>query len=126
MDALTPTDLAAQWRADAATLRRRGAPALAEALESCADDLDRVVAHQGSELLTIPEAALVSGYSTDHLGRLLREGKITNHGRPHAPRIRRAELPTKPSALRSGRSGPILVGATPRQVAAAVVTSRGA
>lgn len=125
MDALTPTDLAAQWRADAATLRRRGAPALAEALESCADDLDRVVAHQGSELLTIPEAALVSGYSTDHLGRLLREEDHESRP-PPCPRIRRAELPTKPSALRSGRSGPILVGATPRQVAAAVVTSRGA
>lgn len=126
MDARTPADLVTTWRAEALVLRRRGAPALAEALESCADELEQVASHAGSELLSLAEAALISGYTTDHLGRLLREGKLTNHGRPHAPRIRRAELPTKASALRSGRSGPMLVGATPRQVAAAVVTSREA
>ena len=45
--------------------------------------------------LTLQEAADLSGYSADHLGRLVREGKIPNAGRPKAPRIARRDLPRK-------------------------------
>jgi hypothetical protein len=66
----------------------------------------------------------VSGYSADYLGRMLRSGSIPNAGRPHAPRIRRADLPRKAGGLRNQQSAPQLVGATPGEVARAVVTSQ--
>lgn len=37
----------------------------------------------------------MTGYSPAHLGRLVREGKIPNHGRTNAPRVRRGDLPVK-------------------------------
>jgi hypothetical protein len=43
----------------------------------------------------------VSGYSADHLGELVREGKIPNAGRKNAPLIRRLDLPMK-----AGRRAP--------------------
>ena len=43
-------------------------------------------------------AARESGYSADHLGRLVRDGRIPNAGRPGAPRIARSHLPRKTQA----------------------------
>ena len=45
--------------------------------------------------LNLTEAARESGYSTDHLGHLVRDGKIPNAGRPGAPRIAPRHLPRK-------------------------------
>lgn len=55
-----------------------------------------VVAHRNDEALNLRKAARESGYSVDHLGRLLSEGQLPNAGRPNAPRIRRGDLPRKP------------------------------
>jgi hypothetical protein len=59
-------------------------------------DLERIFEEDGSGTMTLREAALLSGYSADYLGRLLREGKLTNHGRKGAPRILRRDLPKRP------------------------------
>lgn len=50
---------------------------------------------EAEELLNLRQAAAVSGYSEDHLGRLVREGNIPNHGKLGAPLLRRADLPHK-------------------------------
>ena len=76
--------LATRWRTEAATLRRRGAPQQAEALESCADELEAGLRAHEHEALTLQEAAEESGYSRDHLGRLVREGKLSNAGAKRA------------------------------------------
>lgn len=52
--------------------------------------------------LTLPEAAKISGYSTDHLSRLIREGKLKNAGRKHAPRVLERDLPHHPPVAGSG------------------------
>ena len=49
----------------------------------------------GARSLTLVEAARVSGYSTDHLGRLIRNGHLTNVGRKHAPRVLERDLPKR-------------------------------
>jgi len=59
-------------------------------------DLDVVRRAELDLTLTLEEAARESGYSADHLGRLVRDGRIPNAGRHHAPRIRRADLPKRP------------------------------
>ncbi len=88
-------DLPAAWRRKAKTLRRYGGQALATALERCADELEGTIQERDDTTYSLVEASRESGYSADHLGRLVREGKIPNAGRPGAPRIARVDLPRK-------------------------------
>ena len=115
-------NLVASWRAEAAVLLRWGAALQANVLARCASDLEEMVGEVGRETLTLKEASRVSGYSADHLARLVREGTIPNAGRRNAPRIQRGDLPRKAS-LRSPPPALNFVGATPRQIARSVVTS---
>ena len=87
--------LPAAWRRQAKTLRRYGGQALATALERCADELEGTIQERDDTTLTLTDAARESGYSREHLGRLVRDGKIPNAGRPNAPRIARRHLPRK-------------------------------
>ena len=91
------TDLSAEWRELALQQRDLGAEPQARTLEWCADRLEEHSREWETEPLTLEEAAGDSGYSADHLGRLVREGKIPNAGRANAPRIARRELLTKPN-----------------------------
>lgn len=86
-------DLVDQWRKTAATLREYAAESQAVVLEQCADDLEVLLQTRDEVALTLREASDLSGYSTDHLGRLVRDGKVPNAGRPGAPRIARQHLP---------------------------------
>lgn len=89
-------DLVGRWRHEAGILRRRGAVPQAEALESCAAELEEAVrAHTLAEL-TIAQAAAESGYSESQLRRRF----------PGQPTVRRADLPQK-GRTRAG--GPNLV-----------------
>ena len=90
--------LPADWRKQAKTLRRYGGETPALAIERCADDLENTLAERDETTLSLVEAARESGYSRDHLGRLVRDGKIPNAGRPNAPRIARGHLPRKAPA----------------------------
>lgn len=92
--------LSACWRENAQTLRRWGARDQAEVLEACAEALEALQGTEANRALTLSEAAEESGYSADHLGRLVRQGKIPNAGRRGAPRIRRADLHGRPGLAR--------------------------
>jgi len=121
---MKPDAFVAKWAAEADVLGQRraqvdGAAILREVLA----DFAEITRADASDALNLREAAEESGYSADHLGRLVREGKIPNAGRPNAPRIRRADLPRKTSALRSQAARINLLGATPGQIARAVVNS---
>ncbi|HEX6159204.1 MAG TPA: hypothetical protein VF111_03495 [Thermoanaerobaculia bacterium] len=93
----TPADLPEYWRALAVQQRSLGAEAQACTLEFCAGQLDTAQVQREDELLTLQRAADESGYSMDHLGRMLREGDIPNAGRKSKPLIRRGDLPVKSS-----------------------------
>jgi hypothetical protein len=123
---LTLQACVAKWSGEAETLRRLGAHVVgATLIEAILTDLRHVKDGEASEPLTLKQAARESGLSAEHLGRLVREGTIPNAGRWHAPRILRRDLPRKPGALREPPPTPQLVGATPGQIARAVVTSSG-
>jgi len=113
-------DLSACWRALAATLRPY-VPAAALAYDRAAEALDGALEAEQDARLTLREAARESGFSADHLGRLVREGRIPNAGRAHAPRIRRADLPRR-SPLPSAGSGINLQ--SPGNLARAVASER--
>ena len=87
--------LPADWRKQAKALRRYGGETPATAIERCADDLETTIRERDETTLSLVEAARESGYSRDHLGRLVRDGKIPNAGRPNAPRIARIHVPLK-------------------------------
>ena len=83
------------WRTQAKTLRQYGGNTPAVALESCAAQLEAALRQRDEATLTLTDAARETGYSTGHLGRLVRDGKIPNAGRPGAPRIALKHLPRK-------------------------------
>ena len=102
MDRSPASSLAAQWREDADTLRKRGAEVQAVALESCADDLESVLQEREDELLSITEAAAESGLSEETLRRQIRQGKLPAERRPGTRthlRIRRGDLVHKAGNL---------------------------
>jgi hypothetical protein len=100
------SELSEEWRALAEQQRRLGAEPQARTLEYCADALWSVLTANDDELLSLQQAADESGYTPDHLGRLLREGKIPNAGRKARPLIRRSDLPAKPDwKPRTGAGG---------------------
>ena len=68
------------------------------AIESCAAQLEEAIRESDEATLTLTDVAKESGYPTDHLGRLVREGRIPNAGRPGAPRIARRHLAKKTGA----------------------------
>ena len=116
-------DLPECWRSLATSFEQFGGSAQAHALRACASMLEQAIHVRDEALLTLEEAERVSGYSGDHLGRLVREGKIPNAGRRHAPRIRQRDLPRKACRLQTPSQSPHLAGATPGQIARAVVNS---
>ncbi len=122
----TYLDLIAAWRGHAADIEAYASQAAA-AFRRAADQLEAVAAGSDSEALTLEAAATESGYSLDHLGRMIRDGKLANAGRKHAPRVRRCDLPRKPSSPRhslpAGKGSTHLVGADPRRVARDLVTA---
>ena len=94
----TTTDLAASWSVEADSLERWGDDRGAAILRRCASELNSAAREHEDEAMTITEAAAESGYSADHLRSLVASGEIPNAGRKGSPRIRRGDLPRKPSA----------------------------
>ncbi len=118
---LTPAlrGLAGAWRSRAEELRVWGASGNADTLSRAADELEAALWAEGEEVLSLPEASEVSGYSADHLARLIRQGKLPNAGRPNAPRLRRADIPKKAGTLPT----PLRTVISKAQIARSVVTS---
>ena len=121
---MSRADFLARWRQRRDDFDRLNAAVEARALiDQLLGELELLFAQEDEHALTLSEAAKESGYSQDHLARLVREGTIPNAGRRHAPRIRRKDLPRKASALPGRRPLHHLAGATPEQIARSVVTS---
>ena len=121
---MTREEFFARWSGVAAGLKRYssqvdGAALLAEVLS----DVETLFRTEESEELTIGEAAEASGYSRDHISRLVRRGAIRNVAARHRPRIRRGDMPSKPNSLRSESSAAILPITSRRQIARSVVNS---
>ncbi len=99
---MIPSDLVQSWRDEAARARQRYADErLAAVCEAHAAELEIALRDQSDEVLSLKQAADLSGYSVEHLRHLVADGTIPNAGRKHAPRVRRAHVP-----LRPGREAP--------------------
>ena len=94
------SQLAADLREDAATLRRYGAPGQAEAVEECAAGLEERLRLWELEALTLEQAALESGFAYSTLQQKIAANELPNAGELGAPRIRRCDLPYRGGAPR--------------------------
>ncbi|SRR6266513_880228 len=92
---MTPHPLAEEFRRLAATLREGGAPEIADVWDRAGDRVQAWMDHRDGELLDLTSAARICGYSPDQLRRYLDNGRLTDHGRDGAPRVRRGDLPRK-------------------------------
>ncbi len=113
---MTPHDLVTHWHTHANEIEPY-APHAAGAFRRAADQLALALDSTELDALTLEEAAAESGYCADHLGRLVREKKIHNAGRTHAPRILRRDLPRKPAAkTRAASAGDLQDGSLVRSI----------
>ena len=94
---MTPAaEIRDRWLARRDELRRLKASVDGAALcDEVLADLEKLVSDRAEKPVTVREAAKLSGYSEDHIGRLLREGKLDNVGRKHAPRVMPSALPRR-------------------------------
>jgi hypothetical protein len=81
-------------------MRRRGVLVQGAALcDEILDELEQSFGEEVDELLTLSEAAHVSGYSSAHLRRLVLRGTLPDLRPPGTTgriRLRRTDLPVKP------------------------------
>jgi hypothetical protein len=88
-------ELAYHWKERARDLRAFAAEQQATVFDYCRKQLEAALEERANEVLSLRQAANESGYSPDHLGRLLRDGTIQNAGRKYSPKVRRCDLPMK-------------------------------
>jgi hypothetical protein len=88
-------NLAETWRQQVTVLRKRGDERGATVMSGMLEELSDALAASGDEVISLREAAGISGYSTSHLARLIREGNLPNAGRLNSPKLRRADVPMK-------------------------------
>ncbi len=95
---LGPADLPAAFREIAANARQHTADERAAKIwERAAEMVEESLRLSGLERLTLQRAAAESGYSIDHLRRLIDEGTIPNaSGADGSKAILRMHLPRKP------------------------------
>jgi hypothetical protein len=90
-------ELLAKWVARQQDWQRLGVQVNGAAVaDEILADLHAVMGANALEPLTLREAAMLSGYTVDHLQRLVAGGRLENSGRKGRPRIRRGDLPVKP------------------------------
>jgi hypothetical protein len=121
---MTAEELCAKWSSRRNEYRHLGV--LVDGARLCEDvlvDLRLLFEADSESALNLSEAAEISGYSREHIGRLVKQGKIENVGRPHAPRVRRGDLPMKPGSLPSEGNTKHIVYASRRQTVRSVVDS---
>lgn len=89
-------DVIERWEAKRGELARYHAQVDGEALVTeMLADMESLAAGEAPVPLSV--AAAETGYTTDHLSRLIKEGKLANHGRKHAPRVKLSDCPRKRS-----------------------------
>lgn len=92
---MTTHALAKAWRERASVIERY-APPVAAALRDCAEELDAATRAEAIDTVSAAEAAILSGYTADAIGKMIARGDIPNYGTKRRPRIRRVDVPKKP------------------------------
>jgi hypothetical protein len=90
---MTREEFTSRWQERADEWGRMGVLAEASRLiTQLLSELSSVFSDEENELLSVAEAAKRSGYSPDHVARLVRKGTIPNAGRRGKPMVRAGDL----------------------------------
>lgn len=112
--------LGLEWIAEADAYTLKGvATEAANTLRRCANELRLRFRYEQEHTVNLQEAAAISGYTADHIGKLVRDGKVENLGRLNSPRVRVADLPRKPRRLTGGGHNPNMKSQVARGIASA-------
>lgn len=90
-----PFDLVSAWRRQAVQYEHDGMGGAARLLHRVAGELEEAIRAEADTLLSLTDAARLSGYAADSLGRMVRTGRLTNYGRKHSPKLRIGDLPLR-------------------------------
>lgn len=85
----------------AADMETVGGPAVGAVARVLLGEMEKFLAARDAELLTLDQAEKESGYSYDHLRKMIAAGTLPNHGRKGKPLVRRSELPKKPTSKKA-------------------------
>ena len=105
---MTREDFVTRWRTRQSEWARIGA--LVDGARVCEDvlqDFDAVTRAEDDAELSLSEAAAESGYSSDHLRRLHRLGKLPAYRKGRNLFFRSGDLPRKPTAPRLSPYDPV-------------------
>src|SRR3989442_8092199 len=105
---MTREDFVTRWRTRQSEWARIGA--LVDGARVCEDmlqDFEAVTRAEDDADLTLSEAAAESGYSSDHLRRLHRLGKLPASRKGRNLFFRSGDLPRKPTAPRFSQYDPV-------------------
>lgn len=101
-------EVVTELRCKAAELRESfGGESVARALEWAASRLESALMAEASQLLSLEEAARLSGYCTEHLARLVRTGRIPDRRPPGSKGriwIQSSDLPMRPRRAHTARA----------------------
>jgi hypothetical protein len=121
-----PGVLPGKWRSRAQFLRDfGGTPEAVKLWETAAAEFEEWFEEFQGEALTLAQAAEESGLTIDYVGALVRQGKLANAGKKNAPRIRRADLPTKGARSRGAKSQAAPTGPDNKDLTAIAEKLRG-
>lgn len=91
--------LADEWLDQASRDEARGLVLAASLMRAAVSEMLARINDLQSEALTLSQAAEESGYSRDHLRRLLRSGRLSNAGEKGKLMVLRRTLPLKPALV---------------------------
>jgi len=113
---VTAPEFITRWTARRDELRRLSALVDgATLLDEVLGDLENV--NVADPLMSLTAAASLTGYTPDHLARLIRGGSLANYGKKGSPRVKLSECPKK-ARLATGMTRGYDVGADARSLGA--------
>ena len=97
----THLDCIAKWRLDASSLNRMGiASEIADEKRRCADEIEAAARRTDCALVSLSDAARISGFSPRQRSRLVCQKRIPNHGSKTRPKVAVGDLPRKAGMAR--------------------------
>ena len=94
--------LLAQLDRRAVDMEVAGGEAVGRTARLLIGEMRQFLAEMNGELLTLEQAERESGYSKEHLRKMVAQGLVPNRGRKGKPLIQRSELPRKPKSRAAG------------------------
>lgn len=94
---MTSAELRAKWQHRRDEWRRFGVSVNGAAMaEEILADVEQLERSDDEKLYTPTQAAERTGFHPESIARMVRTGRVPNHGRKNAPRVKLSDLPTKP------------------------------